>query len=124
MADELERLDIESCECIEPDGDNIRVVRSHLMADATSQNLADLFRALADPTRVRILSAVAETEVCVNDLAEALGMGQSAVSHQLSYLREARLVRARRDGRHVFYRLDDDHVRGLFAQGLEHVIHG
>ena len=124
MADQPERLEIESCDCAEPDVDNVRAVRGHLMADATSQGLADLFRALADPTRVRILSALAETEVCVNDLAEALGMGQSAVSHQLGYLREARLVRARRDGRHVFYRLDDDHVRGLFAQGLEHVIHG
>ena len=124
MADQLERREIEACDCGETDVDNVQTVRSHLMADATSQGLADLFRALADPTRVRLLSALAETEVCVNDLAEALGMGQSAVSHQLSYLREARLVRARRDGRHVFYRLDDDHVRGLFAQGLEHVIHG
>ena len=113
-----------TCEFDEPDTDNVRAVRGHLMADATSQGLANLFRALADPTRVRILSALAETEVCVNDLAEALGMGQSAVSHQLGYVHEARLVRARHDGRHVFYRLDDDHVRGLFAQGLEHVIHG
>ena len=124
MIDQLGRLEIESCDCGETDVDNVRAVRSHLMADATSQGLADLFRALADPTRVRILSALAETEVCVNDLAEALGMGQSAVSHQLGYLRETRLVRARREGRHVFYHLDDDHVRGLFAQGLEHVIHG
>jgi ArsR family transcriptional regulator, lead/cadmium/zinc/bismuth-responsive transcriptional repressor len=124
MVDGLAPPDIDICDCVEPDSDNVRAVGNHLMADATSQNLADLFRALADPTRVRILSAVAETEVCVNDLAEALGMGQSAVSHQLSYLREARLVRARRAGRHVFYRLDDDHVRGLLAQGLEHVTHG
>jgi DNA-binding transcriptional ArsR family regulator len=124
MTDPHEHPAIERCACDAPDAAHVQAVRAHLMAEATALGLADLFRALADPTRVRILSALAAAEVCVNDLAEALQMGQSAVSHQLSYLREARLVRGRREGRHVYYRLDDDHVRGLFAQGLEHVIHG
>ncbi len=73
---------------------------------------------------MRILSALHDAEVCVGDLADALEMSQSAVSHQLRYLRELNLVATRRDGKHVFYRLDDDHVRGLLAQGLEHVTHG
>ena len=95
-----------------------------MVADATARDLAELFKALSDPTRVRILSALGDTEVCVSDLVAALGMGQSAISHQLRYLREMRLVATRRDGKHVFYRLDDDHVRGLFTQGLEHVTYG
>jgi ArsR family transcriptional regulator, lead/cadmium/zinc/bismuth-responsive transcriptional repressor len=97
---------------------------SRIVAQSTARDLAEIFRALGDPTRVRMLSALADAEVCVGDLAGALGMGQSAVSHQLSYLREMGLVTARRAGKHVFYKLDDDHVRVLFAQGLEHVTHG
>jgi len=88
-----------------------------------ARNLADIFKALSDPTRLRIISTLAECELCVNDLAEALGMGQSAVSHQLSDMREKRLLRTRRDGRHVYYRLDDEHVRYLYSQGLAHVRH-
>jgi ArsR family transcriptional regulator len=90
---------------------------------ATAQDLAEVFKALSDPTRLRIISALAECEICVNDLAAALGMGQSAVSHQLSDMREKRLLAARREGRHVYYRLDDEHVQYLFSQGLAHVRH-
>ena len=95
-----------------------------MVTETTASDLAELFKALGDPTRVRILSALNDAEVCVGDLAGALGMGQSAVSHQLKYLRGKGLVAARRDGKHVFYRLDDDHVRRLFTQGLEHVLYG
>ena len=114
----------ESCACTEPDASSVAAARQRMTADATARNLAELFKALGDPTRVRILSVLAGAEVCVGDLADALDMSQSAVSHQLRYLRESSLVATRRDGKHVFYRLDDDHVRGLFAQGLEHVTHG
>jgi DNA-binding transcriptional ArsR family regulator len=114
----------ESCACTEPDATSVAAARQRMIADATARDLAELFKALGDPTRVRILSALAGAEVCVGDLADALAMSQSAVSHQLRYLRETSLVATRRDGKHVFYRLDDDHVRGLFAQGLEHVTHG
>jgi DNA-binding transcriptional ArsR family regulator len=110
--------------CNEPDALSVAAARARMVADASARDLAELFKALGDPTRVRILSAFGDTEVCVTDLAAALGMGQSAVSHQLRYLREMRLVATRREGKHVFYRLDDDHVAGLFTQGLEHITNG
>ncbi len=114
----------ESDACDEPDVLSVAAARRRMVADATARDLAELFKALGDPTRVRILSALGDTEVCVSDLVAALDMGQSAVSHQLRYLRELRLVATRRVGKHVFYRLDDDHVVRLFAQGLEHVTSG
>ena len=117
-------LQSESCACTEPDAISVAAARKRMVADATARDLAELFKALGDPTRVRILSALHDAEVCVSDLTDALGMGQSAVSHQLRYLRELSLVATRRDGKHVFYRLADDHVRALFAQGLEHVTRG
>ena len=83
--------------------------------------LAETFKVLGDLTRVRMLDALTRTELCVSDLAELLHVSESAVSHQLRLLRGMRLVRARRDGRLVFYALDDDHIVGLFRQGLEHV---
>ena len=92
-----------------------------LLNPATVTALAETFRVLGDETRVRILDALAREEVAVCDLADALGLTQSAVSHQLRLLRGLRLVRSRRDGRHIYYTVDDDHVVKLFTQGLEHV---
>jgi DNA-binding transcriptional ArsR family regulator len=92
-----------------------------LIAAATVAALAEMFRALGDGTRVRILDALSRSEFCVGDLADLLGLSESAVSHQLRLLRGLRLVRPRRAGRLVFYTLDDQHVVRLFAQGLEHV---
>ncbi|MGX8700240.1 ArsR/SmtB family transcription factor [Caproiciproducens sp.] len=83
--------------------------------------LAELFKVFGDTTRVRIICALFENELCVCDIAEVLGMGQSAISHQLRLLRSAHLVRVRREGKSSFYSLDDDHVRLLFEQGLNHV---
>jgi ArsR family transcriptional regulator len=92
------------------------------MPDAgTSEDLAELFKAFGDPTRVRMLSALNAGEMCVCALAEALGMTQSAVSHQLRLLKQMRLIRARKEGRSVFYALNDDHVHLIFALALEHV---
>lgn len=95
--------------------------RDDLIPPATVQALAETFRALGDATRVRILDALSRSERCVGDVADLLGVSESAVSHQLRILRNLRLVRARRVGRLVFYALDDQHVVRLFAQGLEHV---
>ena len=86
-------------------------------------DLADLFRVFGDSTRVRILYALFESELCVCDLSELLGMNQRAVSHQLRTLKDAKLVRARREGKSIFYALDDDHVRQLLSVGLEHLMH-
>ena len=86
--------------------------------------MAELFRALGDASRVRIIAALAVGELNVGALAGAVGISESAVSHHLRGLRQMRLVRFRRDGRQVFYALDDDHVITLFRQGLDHVEHG
>jgi DNA-binding transcriptional ArsR family regulator len=85
------------------------------------QALADTFRILGDPTRVRIVDALAEGELCVCDIAEHVGISESAVSHQLRLMRGMRIVRGRREGRCVYYTLDDHHVLDLFQQGLRHV---
>jgi ArsR family transcriptional regulator, lead/cadmium/zinc/bismuth-responsive transcriptional repressor len=94
-----------------------------LSAEA-AEALADTFRVLGDPTRIRLIAAMAVAERCVGDLAATVGMSESAVSHQLRMLRAARLVRTRRAGRHVFYTLDDGHILALFQQGLSHVHEG
>ena len=91
------------------------------LSAATAQALAETFRVLGDPTRIRLIAAMAVGERCVGDLAELVGMSESAVSHQLRMLRAARLVRTRRAGRQVFYTLDDAHIFALFQQGLSHV---
>src|SRR5688500_628095 len=87
----------------------------------TVDGLTEIFRVLGDPTRLRILDALSRGELCVGDLASQLGATESAVSHQLRLLRSARIVRARREGRMIFYTLDDTHVLTLFEQGLRHV---
>ena len=86
-------------------------------------DLADLFRVFGDSTRVRILYALFESELCVCDLAQLLGLTQSAVSHQLRILKDAKLVRFRRDGQSIIYALDDDHVRLIISMGMEHLMH-
>jgi DNA-binding transcriptional ArsR family regulator len=93
----------------------------HPLGDRTAVALADTFKVLGDTTRVRILDALSRSELCVCDIARLVRLTESAVSHQLRLLRDTRLVRARRKGRQIFYTLDDDHIVGLFAQGLEHV---
>lgn len=88
---------------------------------ATVRALADLFSILGDPTRVRIVDVLAEGELCVCDIATEVGISESAVSHQLRLMRGMRIVRGRREGRCVYYTLDDQHVLDLFQQGLRHV---
>jgi len=95
-----------------------------LLKEPTSTHLADLFSALSDPTRLRIISVLLEGEMNVGDIAMHLAMTESAVSHQLRGLRQMKLVRARKNGRQVYYALDDDHVAKLYRMGLEHVEHG
>jgi len=95
-----------------------------LLQGTTFSQLADLFSALSDPTRLRIISVLLEAEMNVGDIAAQLEMTESAVSHQLRGLRYMRLVRSRKNGRQVFYSLDDDHVVKLYRMGLDHVEHG
>lgn len=95
-----------------------------ILKENTFTHLADLFSALSDPTRLRIISALLEGELNVGDIAAQLKMTESAVSHQLRGLRQLQLVRSRKDGRQVYYALDDDHVARLYRLGLDHVEHG
>jgi len=92
--------------------------------EQTSIHLAELFSALSDPTRLAIISTLLEREMSVGEIAKGIGISESAVSHQLRGLRQMRLVRPRKEGRQVFYCLDDDHVARLFQLGLDHVLHG
>jgi ArsR family transcriptional regulator len=96
----------------------------HRISERDAAQLAELFSALADPSRVRILSVIQDEERSVGDIAGEVGISESAVSHHLRGLRMMRLVRARKDGREVYYALDDDHVADLFRRGLEHIRHG
>jgi ArsR family transcriptional regulator, lead/cadmium/zinc/bismuth-responsive transcriptional repressor len=89
--------------------------------NAVVQALADMFRILGDPTRVRIVDALGDGELCVHEIADQVGISESAVSHQLRLMRAQRIVRGRREGRCVYYTLDDQHVLSLFQQGLRHV---
>jgi ArsR family transcriptional regulator, lead/cadmium/zinc/bismuth-responsive transcriptional repressor len=104
--------------------DQVAVALEHLINDDEAAQLAETFKALSDPTRVRIIAALAHTELCVYDLTAVVGLTQSAVSHQLRLLRTMRLVKSRRDGRHIYYQLDDAHIHDLFHRGLDHVMHG
>ena len=110
------------CEVCRTHPGKVEDARLHQLDDETSLRLADLFKILGDRTRIKILSLLAaEEEMCVCDIAEALQMGQSAISHQLRVLRAARLVKFRKDGKEAWYSLDDDHVVLLMRKGLEHV---
>jgi ArsR family transcriptional regulator len=103
--------------------DAVRRTRGRMPDAASIADLSALFAAMGDPSRLRIIAALDGEELCVGDLAAALGLSQSAVSHQLRTLRNLGLVRARRDGRLVYYALDDEHVATLFDQALTHVRH-
>ena len=109
------------CDLVQIDLARVRKIRSELVTPDAVQGLADTFSALGDPTRVRILDALSRGELCVCDLAAVLGLSQSAVSHQLRLLRGIRLVKPRREGRIVFYSLDDQHIISIFKQTLQHV---
>jgi DNA-binding transcriptional ArsR family regulator len=104
-----------------PDVDALASVATQLLTPETIQGVADLFRLLADPTRVRLVDALSHGERCVCDLATLVGLSESAVSHQLRLLRAARLVRVRRTGRQAFYSLDDHHVLALVRDTRRHV---
>ena len=100
---------------------SLKKVHEMIPKDETLFDLADLFKLFGDTTRIKILYALSESELCVCAIAELLGMTQSAISHQLRALKNARLVKARRDGKTVFYSLADDHVKTIIDQGIEHV---
>ena len=109
------------CEQTQVHGDLLKKVEQTLPPENRLYDLAELFKVFGDSTRIRILFVLFEAEVCVCDLAQALGMTQSAISHQLKILKASKLVRFRREGKSVFYALADDHVRAILSQGMEHI---
>jgi ArsR family transcriptional regulator, lead/cadmium/zinc/bismuth-responsive transcriptional repressor len=109
------------CEVSLVDDEVVRAAWARRAPDADVERLAETFQVLASPTRLRIIEALAGTELCVCDLAALTGVSQSAVSHHLRMMRALRLVRYRKESRMAYYRLDDDHIGALFATGLEHV---
>jgi len=95
----------------------------NMLEAETIDSLSKLFKVLGDPTRIKILWALNVHDLCVLDICEVLGMTKSAVSHQLGTLKEAKLVKARREGKEVYYLLDDEHVKEIFETGIVHVSH-
>ena len=115
---------LSTCAASENHAEDAAALAAEMLDPQRAEQVAELFKALADPTRIRLISLLARREVCVGDLCIALGMSQPAVSYQLRLLRSLHIVRARKEGKHVYYTLDDDHVYQLYDQGLHHVAHG
>ncbi|MDR0876043.1 MAG: metalloregulator ArsR/SmtB family transcription factor [Clostridiales Family XIII bacterium] len=120
---ETAAVDAPVCECGTVHEDAVAAVRGGLSADAALLNAAELFKVFGDPTRLKIVNALLLGELCVCDVAAVLGMSQPAVSHHLKVLKAARLVKYRREGKQIFYSLDDEHVTNIFYQGLLHTSH-
>lgn len=113
--------EIDKCDCNIIHSDVVDRVKRSMPDEEVIMDLADFFKVFGDTTRVGILSALNESEMCVCDIAALLGMTKSAISHQLRVLKQSKLVKYRRDGKVVYYSLDDDHVKTIFDQGLSHV---
>ena len=112
----------EFCSCDIVHNNIIEMVKQKMPQEEKLYDLAELFKVFGDTTRVKIISALFEAEMCVCDIAGLLSMTQSAISHQLRVLRQARLVKHRKEGKVVFYSLDDEHIKTIFNQGLEHIL--
>lgn len=119
MADQNEPL---CCEYMHVHEDVVKKVNEQMPDEEALYDLAELFKIFGDSTRIRILYALFESEMCVCDIAQLLGMSQSAISHQLRCLKQSKLVKYRRDGKTVFYSLADGHVRTIINQGMEHIM--
>ncbi len=114
---------LEMCEYIHAHEDTVKAVKSQMPPDEDLFDLAELYKIFGDSTRIKILCILLESEMCVCDIATLVGVSQSAISHQLRQLKQANLIKPRRDGKTVFYSLSDDHVRTIINNGLEHIKH-
>ena len=113
--------DIECCDFYQVHEDVVKAVKDKMPEDGALYDLAELFKVFGDSTRIRILYVLFESEMCVCDIAQLLSMTQSAISHQLRILKQAKLVKSRREGKSVFYSLADSHVYSIIIQGFEHI---
>lgn len=114
---------IEICNCTEIHKDCVNCVKDNMLSDKAFADLSELFKVFGDYTRIKIIYALLKKELCVCDIAELLGMSQSSISHQLRVLKSARLVKFRKEGKVVYYSLDDEHIGNIFNAGLEHLEH-
>ncbi|MBN7773252.1 ArsR/SmtB family transcription factor [Clostridium aminobutyricum] len=110
------------CNCAIIHEDTLNKVRGEMIGDRHLLKMAELFKTFSDPTRLKIINALILSEMCVCDIAALLNMNQPAISHHLKVLRQAELIKYRREGKTVYYSLDDEHIELLFKQGLAHVI--
>ena len=113
--------EMEEKEYLETHEELVKTILDRQPADEVLYDLAELFKVFGDSTRIKILYAMFDTELCVNDIARLLSLSQSSVSHQLRILKSSKLVKFRREGKSVFYSLDDEHVRSILSMGMEHV---
>lgn len=117
----MEDKELQDCSCKIINKENVEKVIASMPDDETLYDLADFFKAFSDSTRIKILYALLQGELCVCDISTALNMTQSATSHQLRVLKLNRLVKSRRDGKIVYYSLDDEHVNRIFKEGFSHI---
>ncbi|MBR1810447.1 MAG: winged helix-turn-helix transcriptional regulator [Clostridia bacterium] len=116
-----DNIDVEKCDFLCVHKDTVREVLDSMPDDEKLYDLAELFKVFGDSTRIKILYALFEKELCVCDISNLLGISQTAVSHQLKILKTNNLVKSRRNGKIVFYSLDDDHVYSIIGCGMEHI---
>lgn len=121
MNEKNEQANVERCDFIHLHPDIIKTVMENMPEEEILYDLAELFKIFGDSTRIKILYALLESEMCVCDIAQLLNLTQSAISHQLRSLKQAKLVKYRREGKTVFYSLSDSHVRTIIDQGMEHI---
>ncbi len=117
----MKKNEAECCDVICIHSDKVEKVRESMPKDSLLSELADFYKVFGDTTRIRILCVLLEAEMCVCDLAEVLGMTQSAISHQLRVLKQMKLVKNRREGKTVYYSLADRHIQSIISQGMEHI---
>lgn len=122
MVHQLDKLDECDAQCAGTSSD-LESVKKEMVGIQAASEMADWFKAFSDPTRIRIIAALLQKELCVHDLTVLLEMGQSAVSHQLRALRNTRIVKRRKQGKTVYYSLDDAHIEQIFLQTLQHIGH-
>ncbi len=113
--------DFDRCDCNIIHEDVVNEVRRHMLDDDVFLDMADIFKVFSDSTRVKIIGALLNAEMCVCDISVLLGMTKSSISHQLRILRRENLVNYRKEGRVIYYSLADEHVKSIFNQGLAHV---
>ena len=118
----MKKTEVECCDTFCIHEELVHKAEGHIPDEEVLKDLADFFKVFADTTRIRILCVLFQSEMCVCDLAEVLGMTQSAISHQLRMLKQMKLVKNRREGKTVFYSLADDHFQTIMNQGMEHIL--